>query len=328
MGDGPTRYFASEIHNFTRRLGKDNFFLVGEVSGTRALETVAITGLNAALGIGDLQRALVSVPRNRAPASEYFKAFTNVPDLTKGWARNQVVTMIDDHDQIWQPLGKKWRFCADADAAKLLHATLGLNLCSMGIPCIYYGTEQKFDGTSDKPAPHSSNHYADQFIREAMFGGAFGAFGSHNRHFFDEATPTYRVIHDLTQLRANQITLRRGEQYLCIVSSASMAHRIPCFSDMASRHSKSVIAWLRVYEGEEVLCAMNTNADDEAGAWVHLPREHQQASKEDVMRCLYPLGELNTLKVVQKRSGHAKIWITIPPAGFVVYKLSPVKPSL
>jgi hypothetical protein len=328
MGDGPTRYFTSEIHNFTRSLGKDNFFLVGEVSGNRALETVAVTGLDAALGIGDLQRALVSVPRSQAPASEYFKAFTNVPDLTKGWARNQVVTMIDDHDQIWQPLGRKWRFCADADAAKLLHATLGLNLFSLGIPCIYYGTEQKFDGTSDKPAPHSSDHFADQFIREAMFGGPFGAFGSRDRHFFDESTPAYRIIHDLAQLRANQIALRRGAQYLCTVSSASMAHRIPCFSDMTSRHSKSVVAWLRVYDGEEILCAMNTNTDGEARAWVHLPSEHQQASKEDVMRGLHPPGDSEIVKVIQKRGGHAKVWVTIPPAGFVVYKLSPLKSSL
>jgi hypothetical protein len=289
---------------------------------------VSITGLDAALGIGPLQKALVSVPRNRAPASDYFKAFTNIPDLTKGWARNQIVTMIDDHDQIWQPLGKKWRFCADADAAQLLHATLGLNMCSMGIPCIYYGTEQKFDGTSDKPAPHSSDHYADQFIREAMFGGPFGAFGSHGRHFFDESSPTYRAIHDLTQLRASQIALRRGEQYLCTVSSASMAHRIPCFSDTASRHSKSVVAWLRIYEGEEVLCAMNTNTNGEAGAWVRLPKEHHQVTKEDVMRCLYPPGESDTTKVVHKRVGLAKVWITIPPAGFMVYKLSPPKSSL
>lgn len=328
MGDGPTRYFAATIHSYAHRLGKENFLLVGEVSGPRAMETVAITGLNAALGIGDLQRALVNVPLNQEPASNYFKDFVNSPDLTKGWARNQIVTMIDDHDQIWQPLDHKRRFCSDARAAKMLNATLGMNLCTMGIPCIYYGTEQRFDGTSDEPAPHSKDHFADQFIREAMFGGQFGAFGSHDRHFFDESTPTYRIVHDLTELRANQMALRRGRQYLCTVSSASMAHRIPCFTDTASRHSKSVIAWLRAYDGEEVLCVMNTNTDAAARAWVHLPKEHQQASKEDVMRCVYPPRASDALKVVHKRGGLSKVWITVPLAGFVVYKLSPPKSSL
>lgn len=325
MGDAPTRYFAATIHSYAYRLGKENFFLVGEISGPRAMETVAITGLNAALGIGDLQRALTKVPRNEEPPSNYFKDFVNSPDLTKGWARNQIVTMIDDHDQTWQPFGQKWRFCSDADAAKMLNATLGMNLCTMGIPCIYYGTEQRFDGTSEEPAPHAKDHFADQFIREAMFGGPFGAFGSHDRHFFDESAPTYRVVYDLTQLRANQMALRRGRQYLCTVSSASMAHRFPYFSDIPSRHSGSVIAWLRAYDGEEVLCAMNTNTEAEARAWVHLPKEHQQASNENVMRCIFPPRKSDAIKIVRKRLGLAKVWITIPPAGFVVYKLSPSK---
>lgn len=328
MGDGPTRYFASTIHSYAHLLGKKNFFLVGECSTNRPMETVAITGLNAALGIGDFQRALTKVPKNQEPASNYFDNFVNSPDLTKGWARNQIVTMIDDHDQIWQPFDMKWRFCSDAYAAKFLHATLGMNLCTMGIPCIYYGTEQRFDGAADKPDPQCKDHFADQFIREAMFGGPFGAFGSQNRHFFDESTPTYRIIHDLTQLRSNQIALRRGSQYLCTVSSASMAHRIPCFSDTASRHSKSVVAWLRACDGEELLCALNTNADAAARAWVHLPKEHQQASKDEVMRCVYPPRKSDAIKVVHKRGGLAKVWITIPSAGFVVYKLSRSKSSL
>jgi glycosidase len=56
---------------------------------------------------------------------------------------------------------------------------------TLGIPCIYYGTEQSFDG-------HGSGEGADKFTREAMFGGEFGAFASHNKHFFDEDSKVYQ----------------------------------------------------------------------------------------------------------------------------------------
>jgi glycosidase len=35
MGDGPTRYFASVIHEFAQSLGKEDFLLLGEVTGGR-----------------------------------------------------------------------------------------------------------------------------------------------------------------------------------------------------------------------------------------------------------------------------------------------------
>jgi glycosidase len=52
MGDGPTRYFAPVIHEFAEGLGKENFLLVGEVTGGRvkAFDTVETTGIDAALG--------------------------------------------------------------------------------------------------------------------------------------------------------------------------------------------------------------------------------------------------------------------------------------
>ena len=55
---------------------------------------------------------------------------------------------------------------------------------TLGIPCIYYGSEQFFDG-------HGRN---DRYIREAMFGGEFGTFGSRGRHFFNEESPAYREL--------------------------------------------------------------------------------------------------------------------------------------
>lgn len=44
MDDGASRLFTSIIHEFAQTLGKENFYLIGE-----------ITGMNAALDIDDVQ---------------------------------------------------------------------------------------------------------------------------------------------------------------------------------------------------------------------------------------------------------------------------------
>lgn len=40
----------------------------------------------------------------------------------------------------------KARFCADPDAAIVIINALALNAMTVGIACIYYGSEQCFDG--------------------------------------------------------------------------------------------------------------------------------------------------------------------------------------
>jgi glycosidase len=56
MDLGTTRIFGSAIHEFAQSIGKDNFLLVGEITGGRfrAFDTLEVTGLDAALGIDDI----------------------------------------------------------------------------------------------------------------------------------------------------------------------------------------------------------------------------------------------------------------------------------
>jgi glycosidase len=65
MGHGPTRYFASCIHEFAADIGKDNFMIIGEITGSGAFQTVETTGLDAALGIGGMQQALWNLPKGQ-----------------------------------------------------------------------------------------------------------------------------------------------------------------------------------------------------------------------------------------------------------------------
>jgi len=91
--------------------------------------------------------------------------------------------MFDDHDQVGTT--NKFRFCgASFDSYKFLPVALGLNLTTAGIPCIYYATEQVFNGAYHRTGDDIS--YSDTFLHECTFRGAYGSFQSTGRHFFNE----------------------------------------------------------------------------------------------------------------------------------------------
>lgn len=311
MGDGPTRYFASVIHEYATRLGKEKFLLIGEITGSRAFETVEATGLDAALGIGNVQEKLWQVPKGQANASDYFDLFRNALFLNKGshtWFRNRVVTMIDDHDQVWRG-GYKGRYCSEGDGPQLALAAVALNLLTLGIPCIYYGTEQAFDGQGG----------SDQYIREAMFGGAFGPFRTKARHCFDEANPVFAGTAAIAALRVQEIALRRGRQYLREIAGDGVHFGFP--SRIGDGPVRSVIAWSRLFADEEVLCAISSDPAQTLSAWVTVDVEAHPAGTELVL--LYSSaggGGVPQKIAVEARSGRSTVKLTVPPGGVVVYK--------
>jgi glycosidase len=221
MDLGATRFFTSVIHEFTQSIGKENFYLIGEITGGRgrAFETVEQTGLNAALGIDDIPDKLEYLVKGYRNPSDYFDLFRNsllVQKESHIWFRNKVVTSFDDHDQVRKG-NDKARFCADPNADKIVLNVLALNATTLGIPCIYYGTEQCFDGHGDN----------DRYLREAMFGGEFGALESRKRHFFDEDAPVYKKLAKLLEIRRQYVTLRRGRQYLRPISGDGVTFGLP-----------------------------------------------------------------------------------------------------
>lgn len=345
MGDGPTRYFASVIHEYAARLGKEKFLLIGEITGDRAFETVEATGLDAALGLGNVQEKLWRVPKGQANPAEYFDLFRNALYLNKGshtWFRDRVVTMIDDHDQVWRG-NYKGRFCSDGsgqddDGKKLVVAAVALNLFTLGIPCIYYGTEQAFDGQGG----------SDQYIREAMFGGSYGAFRSRGRHFFSEGEkeeeqtnhPIWTGIAGLARLRASEISLRRGRQYLREISGDGINFGYPTnISGGSVAVVRSVIAWSRLFADEELLCAISTDPVNTLQVWVTVDAElhHAGVGVVDELRLLYSYsypsataggagggvgaGVPQTITVKKAAGGgRSVVKLTVPPGGVVVYK--------
>lgn len=312
MGDGPTRFFASAIHEFAQSLGKENFFLVGEVTGgrDRAVNTVERTGIDAALGIDEVQDKLEYMIKGQRNPMDYFDLFRNSLLVQKDshvWFRNKVVTMIDDHDQVRKG-NNKARFCAAADGLdghKLITSAIALNLCTLGIPCIYYGSEQAFDGAGN----------SDKYIREAMFGGEFGPFRSRNRHCFDVDNPIYQQLAKVIKIREDNIALRRGRQYLREISADGVGFGIPF--KMGPR-MLSVVAWSRIFADTEFLCAVNTDPNQALSAWVTIDMGlHREGG---TLQRMYSTDDAEAPLTVsiEARNGLA-VKVKVPAHGFVIY---------
>jgi glycosidase len=309
MDLGASRYFASVIHEFAQSIGKENFYLIGEITGgrTRAFQTLETTGLDAALGVDDIPDKMEYLAKGTRNPEEYFQLFRNsilVQKESHVWFRNRVVTLFDDHDQVRKGQNKA-RFCADPDGPNGLLNVLALNALTMGIPCMYYGSEQYFDGHGQ----------SDQYIRECMFGGEFGAFQSHQRHFFNEESPAYQQLAIILRLRRDKLALRRGRQYLREISGNGIDFGLP---RMLGGQIRSVVPWSRIFNDQEILLAMNTDYAAPRSAWVTIDDGLHQIGQ--TLTCLYSTnaGQIGQETTVESRNGKAVV-LTLPAGGFVIY---------
>jgi glycosidase len=305
MGDGPTRHLCTTLHEYASTLEKNNFFIVGEVTGSRAYDVVQVTGLDAALGIGNVQESIWQMCKGFTNPEAYFNLFRNAAFLRKGsdaWMRNKLVTMIDDHDQVWR--SPKARFCSDELGRNLILAAVGLNLTTLGIPCIYYGTEQLFDGSGGN----------DRYIREAMFGGTFGAFRSEGRHFFDEDTRLFQAVGKMSELRKKHRALRRGRQYLREISANGKDFGFP---RVLSGRMKSIVAWSRILAEQELLCAINTDTENSTTAYVTIDANLHR--KGEALRVVYDSSGGKAQGEVQVLELHGKaVLLAMPPSAFLI----------
>jgi glycosidase len=312
MEPGAVRYFCSVIHEFAQKLGKENFYLIGEITGgrQRAFNTLEITGLDAALGIDDIPDRMEYTVKGYRNPEEYFGLFRNSTLVQKDshiWFRNKVVTLYDDHDQVRKG-SYKARFCAGDPAwQKLALNVLALNATTLGIPCIYYGSEQGFDGQGD----------SDRYIRESMFGGEFGAFRTRQRHFFDEDHPLYRQLSAVLALRRQKIALRRGRQYLRKISGDGLNFGLPA---MLGGRMLALVPWTRHFDDQQILVAMNTDPDQPRTAWVDLdPKENLAGA---IRTCLYSSdpGQVGQALTVQAAGERRVVQLSLPAAGFVIFE--------
>lgn len=315
MDDGASRLFTSVIHEFAETIGKENFYLIAEITGgrQRAFQTLETVGMNAALGINDIPDKIEYLVKGFRNPEDYFNLFRNSLQVKKEshiWFRDRVVTTFDDHDQVRKGDNKS-RF-AHPEAVRQ-HGSQRASLpvlaflaTTMGIPCIYYGSEQQFDGHGDD----------DRYIRETMFGGAFGAFRSKDRHFFNEEGFVYQELGEILRIRKDNIVIRRGRQFLRKISGDGENFGLP---RMIGDEIRSVVAWSRIFSKREVLLAINSDLFNPSEAWVTI--DNGLHATDDKLRCIYSSDatEIGRQIQIEPRNGKA-VRLSVPPAGFVIYQ--------
>jgi glycosidase len=280
------RNFCGAIKEFAANLGKANFLLVGEVAGgdfaqERYLDVLG-RNLDATLDIGEMRMTLQNVAKGLAPPQAYFDGF-DAGNVEMGSHRNigqRHVSILDDHDHVF---GQKIRFSSEAASDEQVVAGVALQLFTLGIPCLYYGTEQSFAGPEESerrflPGWKGGDH-ADRYLREAMFGPThpraaglaglsstngldrnlpgFGPFGTAGAHCFDPTFHTYRRIAALAAIRKQFPVLRVGRQYVRPISLFD--------GPFVVRGPGELIAWSRILSDEEALCVINAHGTQVRG---------------------------------------------------------------
>lgn len=280
------RNFCGAIKEFAANLGKASFLLVGEVAGgdyaqDRYLKVLG-RNLDAALDIGEMRPTLQNVAKGLTRAWAYFQGF-DVDASGMGSHRNlgqRHVSILDDHDHVFGP---KIRFSSEAATEHQVVAGAALQLFTLGIPCIYYGTEQAFAGPEESERIYlpgwKVGHHADRYLREAMFGPrhprrpgvdgvppgggpdpdlpGFGPFGTAGSHCFDPDFGTYRRLAALMAVRQKFPVLRQGRQYLRPISVFGEPFTFPGPGE--------IVAWSRILSDEEALCIVNAHGTQTRG---------------------------------------------------------------
>jgi glycosidase len=276
------RSFCGAVREYAVTLGKANFLLVGEVAGGDSFEDFYLDGLvrnlSAVLDIGEARTALEAVGKGLREPGAYFGGFESL-DPGMGSHRNvgdQHVSVLNDHDHV---SGPKVRFTPGLTLDHQVVLPVAIQLLTLGIPCIYYGTEQAFAPPEESQWPFLPGFgSSDRYLREAMFGPShprrsgrdglppsapdpdlpgFGPFGTAGHHCFDTGHPAYLRIAALNRVRARLPVLRHGRQYLRPVGAGGVL-TLPRAGD--------VLGWSRILDTEEALVVANTHGTQPAPA--------------------------------------------------------------
>jgi glycosidase len=194
------------IRAFAAAHGKPDFFMFGEALDRSDVKCGSYTGtMGETGGVAEAPFKLDSV----LDYTLYFKmnsvfaqATGNTREIAEHYeqvatsydpaSQNQLVTFLDNHDQP--------RFLSIKGATTdRLKVALAFLYTTRGVPCLYYGTEQAFDGAKDP------------WDREDMFAGQFERGPSLGDNF-NMTHPLYQFVARLNNFRRLYPALQTGTQ--------------------------------------------------------------------------------------------------------------------
>ena len=254
MGAPACARFSSAVREYAEGLGKRNFFLYGEAAnpdddlydryigpntsvddfGTVFFGLDSILDFRLAMGV-----PLRDVIKGFAPAQPLLDRWTAQENraLNHGQLGRYLVTFVDNHDSFWQPAG---RIGAHAPSEQVI-AAIGYLLCALGTACIYYGTEQGFQGSG-----------GDNQMREAMFDTSIP--GS---NLLNTSCGIYQEIAKIARVMRSQAPLRFGQMSFRQISGDGQHFGFPNGTDYT-------LAFSRLLYPTEVLVAYNVSSTPRA----------------------------------------------------------------
>lgn len=295
----PVSRFCEGIRSYCASIGKNNFMLFGELTGGDLSLKSSLAGVKDADGkffkgpdsLLDfpLHFVLPDVAKGLMPVKSLKKRFESKAEHKLGVGSNELVTFLDNHDQIGTSLKK--RIGTDSSEHEVL-ASLAILLFLPGIPCIYYGTEQHLKGMGR----------TDGCIREPMFSSD-GRFS-----FMDTGYWIYQQFACLCAVR-NEVAIFDlpevvfNRQFL----SADCAKKIPGRDKM--------VVFTRKSESEQVIFIYNQHNIPKT-VYVEIPRPLTQINH------IYLLGNPRT-EMINSAPGSNKfdlIKAVLAPGELVIIK--------
>ena len=183
------QYWCPQVHQFAAtNSAKPDFFMFGEVLDTSESLCGSYTGTKSG-GPFELDSVLdyplyfivSTVFASASGATSRIEThYANVATYYDTNAQQRLVTFLDNHDQP--------RFLNSGTTNRLAVA-LAFLYTARGVPCLYYGTEQGFNGATDP------------YDREDMFAGQFKDTGMAGVDSFNMTHPLFQLVAKLNNFR-------------------------------------------------------------------------------------------------------------------------------
>lgn len=235
---GFLRNLANGVKRYAAGLGKNNPLILGEHSTGDCFDIAGdfTTGINSAYNYPEYRRQNWAL-HGCAPTRDLEESFRTAY-RSLGPALGNVVRFIDNHDV--------YRFLRAGEPEGLLRMALAFLMFSIGIPLVYYGTEQGFRQSTNRLEPESSAYRASPQNREDMFAEGRYKSESSAGDNFTTMSGTFRWIRRLAEIRGRFTALRRGEQWI----------------RWSDPEGPGLFAFSRIHGSQEVLVVLNTAATD------------------------------------------------------------------